>query len=86
MTPNFPATFYLRRDADCPAADDCFQYVPLMHGVWPWEMYPEYHGHASIAVGAWNHVKLVVSGKRMNVFINNAAAPALSIGESQATP
>ena len=72
--------FYLRPDPECPAADDCVQYVPRVHGVWPWEMYPEYQAAASVAVGAWNHVKLVVSGRRMNVFVNGAAKPTLVVG------
>jgi hypothetical protein len=81
--PQSAEIFYLRPDADCPAADDCFQYVPRVHGVWPWEMYPEYQGHAPVVIGAWNHVKLVVAGKRMSVFINNAPTPTLVVPELQ---
>ena len=72
--------FYLRPDTECPAADDCIQYVPRVHGVWPWEMYPEYQASAPVVVGAWNHVRLVVSGRRMNVFVNGASTPTLAVG------
>ncbi len=72
--------FYLRPDTECPAADDCIQYVPRVHGVWPWEMYPEYQASAPVVIGAWNHVRLVVSGRRMNVFVNGASTPTLAVG------
>ena len=72
--------FYLRPDTDCPAANDCVQYVPRVHGVWPWEMYPEYQASAPLSVGHWNHVRLVVSGRRMNVYINGATSPTLVVG------
>ena len=29
----------------------------------------------------WNHFKLVVSGRRMNVYINNAQQPTLAVGD-----
>ncbi len=79
--PQSAEILYLRPDTDCPAANDCVQYVPKVHGVWPWEMYPEYQAAAPVRVGAWNHVKLVISGRRMKVFINGAASPTLSVGE-----
>ena len=78
--PDKAEIFYLRPDADCPAANDCVQYVPRVHGVWPWEMYPEYQASAPLSVGHWNHVKLVVSGRRMNVYINGATSPTLVVG------
>ena len=84
--PDSAELFYLRDDGNCPAADDCIQYVPMIHGVWPWEMYPEYQTHAAITVGAWNHVKLVISGRRMNVFINGAVEPTLAVGRLEAAP
>lgn len=49
-------------------------------------MYPEYQTHAAITVGAWNHVRLVISGRRMNVFINGAAEPTLAVGRLEAAP
>ena len=49
--PDTAEIFYLRPDPDCPAANDCVQYVPRVHGVWPWEMYPEYQASAPLSVG-----------------------------------
>src|SRR5438034_8517742 len=28
----------------------------------------------------WNHIKMVVSGRRMNVFVNDATSPTLEVG------
>jgi len=73
--------FYIRSFPDCRAENDCIQYSPVIHGFMLWNVYPEYQGKAAVFPGGWNHVKLVVSGKRMNVFINDAAQPTLEVGE-----
>ncbi|MGA2538540.1 MAG: family 16 glycoside hydrolase [Terracidiphilus sp.] len=72
--------FYLRPRPNCDAAPDCVQYAPQTHGVLLWDLFPQYQGPAPLRMGEWNHVKLVVSGKRMNVFINGSTAPTLKIG------
>src|SRR5204862_4351401 len=28
----------------------------------------------------WNHIKMVVSGRRMNIFVNDATSPTLQVG------
>jgi hypothetical protein len=43
-------------------------------------MFPQYQKPAPLRQGEWNHIKLVVSGLRMNVFINGTKAPSLKIG------
>jgi hypothetical protein len=72
--------FYLRPRPKCEEAPDCVQYAPQTHGVLLWDMFPQYQGPAPLRQGEWNHVKLVVSGKRMNIFINGATEPTLKIG------
>ena len=72
--------FYVRTFPDCQASDDCIQYAPVIHGFMLWNSYPQHQTHAFILDG-WNHVKLVVSGRRMNVYINRLAAPALTVGD-----
>lgn len=72
--------FYLRPRPKCEEAPDCVQYAPQTHGVLLWDMFPQYQGPAPLRQGEWNHVKLVVSGRRMNVFINGATQPTLRIG------
>jgi hypothetical protein len=72
---------YLRPSAECPVAQDCIQYVPRVHGVMPWEMYPNFQTAAPVAERGWSHIKLVVSGRRMNVFVNHADQPTLAVGQ-----
>jgi hypothetical protein len=76
--------FYLRPQANCAEAVDCIQYAPQTHGVLLWDVFPRYQSPAPLREGEWNHVKLVVSGQRMNVFINGAKSgansPTLKIG------
>ena len=75
--------FYLRPDSDCPAANDCVQYTPVFKGRMTWDMYPEYQAAAPISLTTWNHVRLVIGERRMNVFINGQSAPALSVARLQ---
>jgi hypothetical protein len=71
---------YLRTSPNCPQSNDCVQYAPVTHGLLLWDIYPEYQAHAPVKENGWNHVKLVVSGRRMNVFVNGQLAPALAVG------
>jgi hypothetical protein len=77
--------FYLRPRPNCEAAPDCIQYAPQTHGVLLWDVFPQYQGPAPLKDGEVNHVKLVVSGRRMNIFINPSngggdKTPVLAIG------
>ena len=71
--------FYLRTFPDCRASNDCIQYAPVINGFMLWDSYPQYQTQAFVLDG-WNHVKLVVSGRRMNVYLNHVATPALVVG------
>lgn len=73
--------FYIRSIPDCRAENDCIQYSPVINGFMLWNVYPEYQTRAPVFADGWNHVRLVVSGKRMNVFINDAVQPTLAVGE-----
>jgi hypothetical protein len=73
--------FYIRSLPDCRAENDCIQYSPVIHGFMLWNVYPEYQSRAPVFPDGWNHVRLVISGKRMNVFINDATQPTLAVGE-----
>jgi hypothetical protein len=57
------------------------QYTPYFDGVNMWDMYPEYQAPAMGKAGEWNHIKLIISGKRLQVFLNNAPKPVLDIPE-----
>ena len=71
--------FYVRTAPDCRASNDCIQYTPVINGFMLWNSYPQYQKQAFILDG-WNHIKLVVSGHRMNVYVNRLPEPALVIG------
>lgn len=71
---------YFRPQDNCAAEPDCVQYAPFTHKVLLWDMYPQYQGPAPLRPNQWNHVKVVVSGQRMNLFVNGAASPTLSVG------
>jgi hypothetical protein len=72
--------FYLRPIANCDRSPACIQYAPQAHGVLLWDLFPQYQGPAPLRPDDWNHVKLVVSGRRMNIFINGALQPTLKVG------
>lgn len=71
---------YLRPDPNCPAFSACIQYTPQTHGVMLWDLFPQYQARAPLRESGWNHIKMVVSGRRMKVFVNDAPTPTLEVG------
>jgi hypothetical protein len=71
--------FYLRPRPNCQEAPDCVQYAPQVRGALLWDVFPQYQGPAPLHSGQWNHVKLVISGKRMNIYLNGAMEPTLKV-------
>jgi hypothetical protein len=72
--------FYLRPQPTCAEKVDCLQYAPFTRGVLLWDLYPHFQAPAPLRADDWNHVKLVISGQRMRVYINGAAKPTLEVG------
>jgi hypothetical protein len=72
---------YLRIDAGCPQSVECVQYAPVRHGNVQWDVFPEYEAAAPVHASSWNRARLVVSGARMEVFVNGQATPALRVGQ-----
>jgi hypothetical protein len=70
---------YFRVSPDCPASQDCLQYVPIINGRILWDVYPQYQAPAPFRENEWNHIRLVISGKRMNVFVNGRTEPSLRV-------
>src|SRR5689334_10949572 len=71
---------YLRPDPACPAFGACMQYAPQTHGVLLWDFFPQYQTRAPLRENGWNHIRMVISGRRMNVFVNDAISPTLQVG------
>lgn len=72
--------FYLRLFAGAiPNIMTAVQYTPIIDGVNLWNLLPYCQGNASFAQGQWNHIRLVVSGAQMLVYVNDLHRPALEI-------
>jgi hypothetical protein len=70
---------YFRVSPDCPASQDCLQYVPIIKGRVLWDVYPQFQAAAPLRENEWNHIRLVISGKSMNVFVNGRTEPSLRV-------
>src|ERR1700761_8885422 len=64
--------FYLRTNfgSDHPYRFEATQYTPIMGGTMCWDMFPHFQGNTRFSMTAFNHVKLVVSGKQLRVYVN----------------
>jgi hypothetical protein len=64
--------FYFRtgRGAGHAYVMEAVQYTPIVKGTMWWDIMAHYQGNASFGQAAANHVKLVISGRRMLVFVN----------------
>ena len=70
---------YVRAGGDCRASNDCIQYAPVDHGLMQWDLYPRFQSAAPLLERGWNHMRLQVAGRRLRVFVNDQAIPALDI-------
>lgn len=76
--PNENECFYLRtQKAGDSTAPEAVQYAPIIKGVNFWDLLPHYQSPATIHSNGWNHVKLIFSGARLRVFVNNADKPVI---------
>jgi hypothetical protein len=77
--------FYFRtaRGAGHPYVMEAVQYAPIVKGTMWWDIMAHYQGNAPFGQAAPNHVKLVISGRRMLVFVNGSLSgrPTLDIAE-----
>ena len=79
--------FYLRMgQAGNPTAVDAVQYAPLVGGVLLWDMLGHFQTNADFAKDAWNHVKLVISGAQMRLYINSPIKPTLEVDRLEGNP
>ena len=78
----YAENFYIRSFGKVNAlARTTLQYATVIDGVSMWDLSDEYQSGAIINQEGKNHVKLVVSGKQMKVYINDMSHPALLIPE-----
>jgi hypothetical protein len=60
-------------------AFDAVQYASIINGVNIWDLQHEYQTAADIKINEWNHIKLVISGKQLKVYVNDLSEPCLQI-------
>lgn len=71
---------YLRtKKDDTKRDDDDIQYAPVVNSVLLFNMMSPYDGPAPVHNKEWNHIKLVVSGFQMRVYVNDMEEPVLEI-------
>lgn len=64
--------FYLRTGrAGNDLAKDAVQYAPFVSGVNLWDIMEQYQTNAHLIKGDWNHIRLVISGQQMRVYVND---------------
>jgi hypothetical protein len=77
---NAESEFFYLRDVTVPETSiDAIQYAPIVKKVNLWDVYPEYQTGASFRKGEWTHIKMVVSGAQMVVYVNDKSKPTLVI-------
>ncbi len=55
------------------------QYAAVLDGVNMWDVTDEYQAAATIYEEKWNHVKLVIHGRQMKVYVNDTQRAALHV-------
>ena len=74
--------FYIRSFGKVtPLERTTLQYAAIIDGGSMWDLSDEYQAGANIWQEGWNHVKMIVSGKQMLVYVNDLLKPALQIPE-----
>ncbi len=58
---------------------DATQYTPVSHNISAWQLYPEYNATLEIPTDEWVHVKLVVSGTRLEAYCGGDPEPTLVV-------
>ncbi len=62
-----------------PLSRTTLQYATVVDSMSLWDLTDEYQAAATLHREGWNHVKLVVSGKQMVVYVNDLEKPALHV-------
>jgi hypothetical protein len=73
--------FYFRTGAGIghPYAMAGVQYTPVVKGVMYWDALPHYQTFASFWGDKYNHVRMVLSGRQMRVWVNSVERPTLEV-------
>ncbi len=58
---------------------DAVQYTPVYNGISAWQLYSEYNAPVTIPRNEWIHVKLVIAGSRMDVYVSDMETPVIVV-------
>jgi hypothetical protein len=90
---NFASFYFHRQDAletECfyfrtgwaaghPEVMEGVQYTPVIKGVSCWNLMPHYQGNASFRQDSWNHIRILIDGRLMLIYVNSGNRPTLTI-------
>ena len=62
-----------------PQSRTTLQYATVVDGNLLWDVTDDYQAAANIRKEGWNHVKLVISGRQMKVYVNDLQQPAMHV-------
>jgi hypothetical protein len=65
---------------------DAMQYTPVFHNLTAWQLYPEYNASSSIPRDQWIHVRMVIAGSDLKVYLHEADEPALHVPHLRGSP
>ena len=71
--------FYMRPHQS--GEPDANSYIPVFNGVQSWQLYygDQYSSHKKYSFNKWQHIKLVINGNIMDVYIGNMEKPELTV-------
>lgn len=58
---------------------NALQYAPRINGSSTWQLYPEFNSQIDLPRNQWTHIKIDVTGKKLEIFLNKNAKPALVV-------
>lgn len=78
--------FYIRSFGPVsPLNRTTLQYATVIDSMSTWDLTDDYQAGAAIKQEGWNHVKLVINGKQMKVYVNDMTKPALHVPTLEST-
>jgi hypothetical protein len=76
---NYESVYLRLQNDESLQRDDAIQYTPFINGVNLWDMMKPFRGFADIKNTQWNHIKVVISGLQMLVYVNDLSKPTLRV-------
>jgi len=62
-----------------PYAMEAVQYTPIVKGVMYWDALPQFQTFSDFTLTETSHVKMIISGKQMKVWVNHPERPTLIV-------